>query len=427
MQKWRAILGTSAGEQLCRGGLEAGQVPEVQPDLLTVVLLSSADLETWGQSAPVGVYRNRGPKNSAKPLSNYLPHHGTCVRLEVGYRDPGQAERGLRALLDAAAKRHRSGVMLLGVGAELFEQLWVRTAQHPEGAGFAEKKEISSVNDYSMGDDLLEGHPDLEVPDSLRIEYAGSSERVERVRKLIVLAARTRFPVMIEGETGTGKEIVARQIHNLSGFAAEAFMSVNCGGIPENLFESELFGHVRGSFTGAFRDKKGFWTLASRGSLFLDEIGDLLPQHQVKVLRAIEDGKYRPVGSEVELSSRARIIVATHRDLTRLVKMGQFREDLYYRLFAMRIRTPALREHAEDIPELAELVWRKNVGGGAPRLSRDVLTCLRKYPWPGNVRELRSFLINLSLVAGARPATPVMVEALMCERNGVAVNRQQDG
>ena len=145
------------------------------------------------------------------------------------------------------------------------------------------------------------------------------------MRKRIVLAAHVNHPVLIEGETGTGKEVVARMIHKFSDRPVESFFPVNCGGIPAELLESELFGHVKGAFTGALRNKSGLWTLAGAGTLFLDEIGDLSSLHQVKVLRALEDGKYRAVGGEREIHSNARIITATNRDLWHMVETGRFR------------------------------------------------------------------------------------------------------
>jgi DNA-binding NtrC family response regulator len=230
----------------------------------------------------------------------------------------------------------------------------------------------------------------------------------------------------VQGGTGTGKEVVARMIHNLSSRAAESFVPVNCGGIPPDLLESELFGHVRGSFTGALRDKTGLWTLADAGTLFLDEISDMPLPHQVKVLRALEDGCFRAVGGEREIKSGARIIVATNRDLWQMVETGRFREDLYYRLFTFRIRTPALREHPEDIPELAAHFWRRFAGDKTPPLPAEVLQELKTHSWPGNARELRSFLINVLTLADGRSVTIQMIRAVVRDRLGPGVARQQD-
>jgi transcriptional regulator with PAS, ATPase and Fis domain len=232
--------------------------------------------------------------------------------------------------------------------------------------------------------------------------------------------------VLIQGESGTGKEIVARQIHALSGRRAETFVPVNCGGIPTELFESELFGHMLGSFTGAARAKKGLWTLADKGVLFLDEIGDLPLHHQIKVLRALEDGCYYAVGAESVTCSKARVIAATNRDLAEMVSNGRFREDLFYRLFTFRIRTPALREHRGDIPQLALHFWESIGERSTPPLTHAVLDALSEYRWPGNARELRSFLINLLLLANGRKIDVPLVRAVMRERLGTALSRGKD-
>jgi two-component system response regulator PilR (NtrC family) len=260
----------------------------------------------------------------------------------------------------------------------------------------------------------------------LQEAYLGNSTEAEVVRRLIVRAARAEHPVLVQGETGTGKEVVARQIHLLSGRAAESFVEVNCGGIPGELLESELFGHRRGAFTGATRNKPGLWTLANKGTLFLDEIGDLSLHHQVKILRALETGRYRPVGEVDDVTSRARIITATNRDLAHMVSAGQFREDLYYRLFTFRIRTPALREHPDDIPELANHFWRRIAGATAKPIPVAVTEALKRYHWPGNARELRAFLINVFLLVDHHSVDVPLIRAVMQDRLGYAVQINPD-
>ena len=203
-------------------------------------------------------------------------------------------------------------------------------------------------------------------------------------------------------------------------------MPVNCGGIPHELLESELFGHKKGSFTGATRDKPGLWTLARRGTLFLDEIGDLSLVHQVKILRALEEGRYRPVGDSSEITSHARIVAATNRDLPQMVAAGLFREDLYYRLFTFPIRTPALREHPDDIPELTVHFWKKIANERARPLPAAVTQSLRRYAWPGNARELRSFLINVFLLADKTPPDVPFIRAVMQDRLGHGIRMQTD-
>jgi transcriptional regulator with GAF, ATPase, and Fis domain len=165
--------------------------------------------------------------------------------------------------------------------------------------------------------------------------------------------------VLVLGDTGTGKEVIARSIHNYSARASEKFVPVNCGAIPSELLESELFGHKRFTFTDAKYDKKGLWEITGNGTLFLDEVGDLALIHQVKILRALEENKIRPIGEVKEIRVNARVIAATNRDLFSMVKAGHFREDLYYRLRSFLLRTPGLRDHPEDIPTLARFFWKK--------------------------------------------------------------------
>ena len=209
--------------------------------------------------------------------------------------------------------------------------------------------------------------PDTFVDDDLRRAYLGAAPEVEEVRLLIVRAAKLKNVVLITGDTGTGKEIVAHEIHHHSTHPARPFIPVNCGAFPPNLFESELFGHERGAFTGAEKKKAGLWRTAMNGTLFLDEIGELALELQAKVLRALQENKIRPVGGEQEHDVHARIIAATNRDLFAMVQEGRFREDLYYRLRGYIIHTPALRDHREDIPILAQALWEKIAGKNRTR------------------------------------------------------------
>ena len=420
MAKWSALAATDFQSGLRRIQLETGCGPVFRRNTMGVIVLKSANIAAWTATLPPGATLDRGRKHAARQLAVYMPENGRCVRLEAGYRDPGQAERGIRALLAAAAHRHSSGIMALGVGEGIFDLLWARAT---EGVSIeTESMEVPVRADTgACADELarqLEENPNLAVPQQLREVYIGDSPLMERVRKEILLAARHEFPVLIEGETGTGKEIVARQIQAYSKLKTQQFLVVNCGGIPDDLLESELFGHLKGSFSGAFSHKDGLWLLADGGILFLDEVGDLLPRHQVKVLRALESGEFRSVGGTEDLKSHARVIAATHRNLWQMVEKGLFREDLFYRLFTMRIRTPPLRSHPEDIPKLAVHFWEKATGRGAPPLPASVLAELQRCSWPGNVRELRAFLIHLSVYADGRAVTAPLVQALFNERSG---------
>ena len=215
------------------------------------------------------------------------------------------------------------------------------------------------------------------------------------MRRLIMRAAENSAPILVLGDTGTGKEIVARQIHGRSIRQSGPFIPVNCSGIPHELLESELFGHVKGAFTGAAMDKTGLWQAASGGTLFLDEIGELTLVNQAKILRALEDGKIRRVGDTREIKVDARIIAATNRDIFNMMKTGRFREDLYYRLYGFFIRTPALRKNPQDIANIAQDLWHKITDDHKRSLPRELIDELSAHSWPGNVRELKMVLNNL--------------------------------
>ena len=224
----------------------------------------------------------------------------------------------------------------------------------------------------------------------------GRTPAIEALRTLIDRLARSQAPVHISGESGTGKELVARLIHSRSPRAEAPFVPVNCGAIPTELMESEFFGHVKGSFTGATRDKAGLFQAAEGGTLFLDEVGDLPLHMQVKLLRALQERAVRPVGAETEIPVNVRVISATHKDLATLVAGNHFRQDLYYRLNVIEVRTPPLRERADDIPLLAEAILAKlataNGLARPPKLDGEALSRLREHRFPGNVRELENVL-----------------------------------
>jgi transcriptional regulator of acetoin/glycerol metabolism len=427
MEEYRALCGIHGTASLHQTGLDSDDVkrlPIQAANALTRVFLLKADELMHLADVSPGIIVDRGVKNAAKPLTHYFSGKTGLVRLRADYQDPGQAERGIRALLKSTQVSRKGAILLIGVSDVLFEKIWSRADQRntlnppvAPGDDSSESPELRA---------LLDQNPNLEVPKALLQKFLGSSPLSNRIRQLIVLAAKVIHPVLIQGATGTGKEVVARMIHQFSSRAAETFVAVNCGGIPTDLLESELFGHVQGAFTGALRDKTGLWTLADAGTLFLDEISDLPPAHQVKVLRALEDGRYWAVGGEREIQSGARIIAATNRDLWQMVKAGSFRDDLYYRLFTFRIRTPALREHPDDIPELAARFWQKFTEGRCPALSNEIGQELKTYAWPGNARELRSFLINVFTLADSRQVTLQMIRAVMRDRLGLGIHTQQD-
>ena len=223
----------------------------------------------------------------------------------------------------------------------------------------------------------------------------GNAPSMQDVRTTIAKLARSQAPVYISGESGTGKELVARMIHEQGPRADRPFVPVNCGAIPEELMESELFGHKKGSFTGAVADKLGLFQAVDGGTLFLDEVADLPFAMQVKMLRAIQEKCVRPVGVEREVAVDVRILSASHKDLDAMVKLGQFRQDFYYRLNVINLHVPALRERPGDIRLLAEHILERLAGqngGQASDLSPPAIEALERYPFPGNVRELENIL-----------------------------------
>lgn len=224
----------------------------------------------------------------------------------------------------------------------------------------------------------------------------GDAPRMEEIRRLIAKLARNQAPVFITGESGTGKELAARLIHAQGPRAEGPFVAVNCGAIPQDLVESELFGHKKGSFTGAVADKEGLFQAAEGGTLFLDEVADLPLPAQVKILRAIQEKGVRPVGAQREVPVDVRIISASHRDLGAEVEQGRFRQDLFYRINVIELRMPALREHPQDIPALTGRIMGRiaRQHGQRPPLTvtAEALEALGRYPFPGNVRELENIL-----------------------------------
>ncbi len=237
----------------------------------------------------------------------------------------------------------------------------------------------------------------------------GQSAAMREIFKTIQQIVTSEYPVLITGESGTGKELVARAIHNESRRQGGPFVPINCGALPENILESELFGHVRGAFTGAIRDKKGRFELAHHGTLFLDEVGELSPAFQVKLLRVLETKLIEPVGAEESVSADVRIISATNRNLKEMVSKGTFRDDLYYRLCVVPIHLPPLRDRKEDLVLLVSQILdtiRKETTSPIRKISDEVMDLLAKYSWPGNIREL----INVLQYASVRSSGEEVME-----------------
>ncbi|MBI4998607.1 MAG: sigma-54-dependent Fis family transcriptional regulator [Rhodocyclales bacterium] len=255
---------------------------------------------------------------------------------------------------------------------------------------------------------LVKSAIDLPVREEVRRtggpELVGETAAMASVRGMIERVARSQAPVYVAGESGSGKELAARLVHQLGPRAAAAFVPVNCGAIPENLMESEFFGYRKGAFTGADSDRDGFFQVANGGTLFLDEVADLPLAMQVKLLRVIQEKRVRKVGATAEEPVDVRIISATHQDLKEMVAQGRFRQDLFYRLNVIEIRMPPLRECREDIPLLAERILERlarTTGRPTPAMTPAALDALRNYPFPGNVRELENVLERaLALLSG---------------------------
>jgi len=242
-----------------------------------------------------------------------------------------------------------------------------------------------------------------------RRQLLGSSAIMEHLREMIGRVARSQAPVHISGESGTGKELVARMIHESGARREGPFVAVNCGAIPTELMESELFGHRRGSFTGAVADKKGLVQSAEGGTLFLDEVADLPLHMQVKLLRVVQEKTVRPIGEAREETIDVRILSATHKNLVDLVGRGLFREDLYYRINVIELRVPALRERSADIAEIAEAILQRlarRASLEAPEISAGAMHTLEAYPFPGNVRELENVLERALTLSTGGVITP---------------------
>ncbi len=242
----------------------------------------------------------------------------------------------------------------------------------------------------------------------LDAKLIGESQVMQALKKSILSAASCSSTVLITGESGTGKELIARSIHDLSTRRGQPFLPVNCGALAESLLESELFGHVKGAFTGATAYKKGMFESACGGTIFLDEFAEMSSAMQVKLLRVLQERRVRPVGladsKEIELN--ARVVVATNRDLRRDVSEGKFRQDLYYRVNVLPIRSPALRDRIEDLPLLINILLKRLTDesklNGPLRFDSDALRSLRNHHWPGNVRELENIIERLALTVGEK-------------------------
>jgi two-component system, NtrC family, response regulator HupR/HoxA len=260
-----------------------------------------------------------------------------------------------------------------------------------------------------------------ELGERYRFEnIVGTSRAMQQVFRLLEKIIESESTVLIHGESGTGKELVARAIHYNGPRAKKAFVVQNCSAFNDNLLESALFGHTKGSFTGAIKDKKGLFEIADGGTFFLDEIGDMSPSLQVKLLRVLQEGTFTPVGGTETRTVDVRVIAATHKDLQKMVERGEFREDLYYRINVIKIQIPPLRERMDDLPILVEHFLRKHFrvrpGSGRmrpPQLGDEALAAMQRYPWPGNIRELENEIERCMVLGGDLDELP---EELLSQR-----------
>ncbi|SUZ62809.1 uncharacterized protein METZ01_LOCUS15663, partial [marine metagenome] len=259
------------------------------------------------------------------------------------------------------------------------------------------------VNRAAMEQRAADGEePDDAEPDTGAPTVVGRDPKMIEIYKMIGVLSENRTTVLVRGETGTGKELVARAVHDHSIHSDEPFIAVNCTALTDTLLESELFGHVRGAFTGAVGGKKGYFELAGKGTIFLDEIGDTSPDFQSKLLRVLQERQFYPVGGEQPKTTEARVVAATHQPMEELVSEGGFREDLYFRLRVVEIHVPTLRERKGDIPLLAQHLFgriRRDTGATVRVISQEAMTSLEEYDWPGNVRELENALTRAAIVA----------------------------
>ena len=256
------------------------------------------------------------------------------------------------------------------------------------------------------------------APRDEQMPLIGRSPAMQEVYRIMARLMNTDLTVMINGESGTGKELVARALHNFGRRKNGPFIAVNMAAIPRDLIESELFGHEKGSFTGATDRMKGKFELAQGGTLFLDEIGDMPPEAQTRLLRVLQDGEFTTVGGRTPIKADLRIVAATHQDLRELIAEGRFREDLFYRLNVVPIRLPPLRERVEDVPDLARAFLRRAESEGLPRksISQQALDLLRGQSWPGNVRELENLMRRLAALCADEMIDAAMVEQELAAR-----------
>ena len=377
----------------------------------------------------------------------------TCVELLKGRGHKTLAAASVREGLTLFAERRPAAVLLDlklpdGTGIDVLRELQRQAPGTPVivisghgsvgqaveamrvGASDYVEKPVSRERLFEVLDRILdprlpgdETDPE-KVADGSRYGMVGRSEPMRRIYQLVEMAAPTKCRVFISGESGTGKELIARAIHSVSPRRDRPFIEINCAAIPAELIESEMFGHVKGAFTGAVNDRKGKFESASGGTLFLDEIGDMSPITQAKLLRVLQEGQVTPVGSSESRPVDVRIVSATSKNISEEIARGTFREDLYHRINVLSIAVPPLRSRRDDIPELAEHFLRLSCAENSlkpKRLSPRAMDFLVQLPWPGNVRELRNLMERLVVLVPKEVIPHQEVMALLQMQNISAI------
>ncbi|GMW02381.1 MAG: hypothetical protein AMXMBFR84_35170 [Candidatus Hydrogenedentota bacterium] len=389
----------------------------LSPDVVRLFVVSGDRIAEISRLFPA--LRNLAPGKNQLNLQRTFNklREGECGTVYRDYVSLARMRSSMKTLLSNMRHTRRNVTCIVQIPPRMYTQLEADVKQ------LGIHRSTFSGSAGSPASLYLQILPDVDIPPYLEANYIGASRSVQFVRRMIVLASRQNVPVLIQGDSGTGKEIVARMVHRcrFNGAEDKDFKPVNCSSIPDSLLESELFGHVSGAFTDGKNTRDGLWKAANDGTLFLDEIGELSMSSQAKILRAIETNTVRPVGADKDEPVKANLIMATNRDLFAMTKRGEFREDLFFRIWVGRIVTPPLREHPEDIPLLANFLWNKITNQNGVTLPDAVTECLAEYPWPGNVRELQSVLRSMCIAHGNAVTTRKQVEFAM-DYAGVPAN-----
>jgi len=374
----------------------------------TICLTTGLAFETTRDHFAKAGYFDCGEKNEKIDLKRALKFDEKRDRdkpklLAFNSNSIGAFKRGLNAFLKNHYTKNDPPCLII-IQENNFEILM------REGAKTTEKVKKSTLKMKDSLFQLINIPESSPVMEQLKEEFIGDSLDAQHIRSLIYRASQTDSPVLILGETGTGKDVIAKQIYELSKEYKRGPFSINCAALPETLLEGELFGYVKGIYTGADKDKKGLFEEADGGTIFLDEIGDLSLANQVKILQVVENKSFRKIGSSKTINVNVRIIAATNRNLFAMMRQGLFREDLYYRINTILIKASPLREHPDDIPVLAKAYWKKKNRVGT--LTGKFLNYLKTYSWPGNVRELNALLNSIADHFGDISPTSEHVEAI---------------